>query len=240
MSNNQHRTTKRGGLAVFIIFLIFGITFTAIGAFGKSHYKELKEQCTKKVDAEVVDLQEYKDSDGDRQWRVIIGYEYKDRYYEEDSGFSSSNAKHKYPIGTELNVKIDPKHPEVLYCKELDGTAETLMNTFHIVGIAFIVIAGLMLVKAIIKLIIIGGAFGIAASQTKKFDQQQAQFYGQNQWNQMNSGQTIYTDDINNQMNQMNPNYQQPQQGQMYNQQQMPQQGQQQGQGLNGLGNIKF
>jgi len=224
--NNQNRTAKRGGLAVFIVFLIIGITFTILGAFGKNQYKELKEQCTKKVDAEVVDLQEYRDSDGDRQWKVIIGYEYKGRYYEEDSGFSSSNAKRKYPIGTELNIKVDPKNPEVFYCIELDKTAETLMNTFHIVGIAFIVLAGLMLVKAIIKLIIIGGAFGIAASQTRKFDQQQAQFYGQNQWNQMNNGQTIYTDDINNQVNG----------------QQMVQNGQQgqQGQGLNGLGNIKF
>ena len=224
--NNQNRTAKRGGLAVFIVFLIIGITFTILGAFGKNQYKELKEQCTKKVDAEVVDLQEYRDSDGDRQWKVIIGYEYKGRYYEEDSGFSSSNAKRKYPIGTELNIKVDPKNPEVFYCIELDKTVEIIVNTLHIVGIVFIVLACLMLVKAIVKLIIIGGAFGIAASQTRKFDQQQAQFYGQNQWNQMNNGQTIYTDDINNQVNG----------------QQMVQNGQQgqQGQGLNGLGNIKF
>lgn len=235
MNGNNNR--KRGSTITGIIAcLFFGVAFMiASNAVGAS-IDRLKNNCTKRVEAEIVGFEESRDSEGDRTYSPIVGYYYDGRYYEETPYYSSSNIKDKWDVGEELKIKVNPDNPKEFYSADIYGYVTSTVKIAKIASIVSFAVLGLIILRIVIKALILCGAFGIAASQTKKFDQQQAQFYGQQQWNQMNNGQTIYTDDLNNQMNQMNPNYQQPQQGQMYNQQQA----QQQGQGLNGLGNVKF
>jgi len=213
MQNNQQR--RKPAIVIPLFFL--GLLFVVLTSIIVANLEEKKEKCTKKVDAEVVDLERYTDDEGNREWKVIIGYYYDGEYYEEYSGFCSKNADDKYPVGTELKVKVDPKHPKTFYIKEFDGLNLEAVKIMRTVGFTLMGIAVLIFVIRLLKLLIVGGAVGIAAAQTKKFNQQQAQFYGQNQWNQMNSGTTIYTDDLNNQVN---SNYQQLQQGQMNQHQQ--------------------
>lgn len=228
--NNQRR---RGGLVAVIVLLFIGIVFTILGNVFLKINDSNKDKCTEKVTATVVDMLESTSSDS-RTYTPVFAYTYKNETYTSHTNTYASNYDDKFYVGSEWEIYINPNYPSEIYCEEIAKTFGTIATIFRYIGIGFIILSVVSLIVKVIKLIVLGGALGIAAAQTKKFNQQQAEFYGQQQWNNMNQGETIYFD---NQQLQGQQNMQMQQGQQMQGQQQNFQQ---QGQGLQGLGNIDF
>ena len=184
--------TKGKGIATFII-LIVAIVFIIVGKVVLGAEESKSERCTEVVNATVIDFAESTstDDDGDETitYTPVFSYEYNNKEYESHMNTYSSDADDKFEYNKDYTIRINPSNPEEIYVEEMAAVAKLLGTIFKIIGWVLLGIMVLALLTKLVKLLILGGALGIAAKQTKEFEKQQENFYGQQQWNNMNNSQ---------------------------------------------------
>ncbi len=116
-----------------IVFIGSGLIFLVVSRAINYFHLEKKERCSYTTFARIVVYASSTNSDGVESLYPKYSYQYGGREYTVISQLSNS-FKQK-PVGTEVEIFLNPDDPEDSYLAHLDTTSIIVMRVFQIVGI---------------------------------------------------------------------------------------------------------
>ena len=146
-ATNNMRISKNSRLvsSVVAIFLMFmGISFAATAFFvGISSSRFFKTAVA--VDAQISDIESYRDNDGDISHQVYVDYYYDTQYYQHVKLDSYSSSMY---IGKIVRIHLDPDNPTNIRTK---SSTTIIVVVFGIVGCAMLIGGIICLISGIKK-----------------------------------------------------------------------------------------
>lgn len=130
-------------------------------------------RCTDEVQATVTGFErsENRNTDGNKSSNAVtpvFEYEYKGQSYTSMVGSYSSTYKDKFAVGQSYTVYVDPYDPQEIYSEDIGSSDATMFKILKWGGLGVAVFGGIAFIFSIIKLVLIGGAAGLAISEYLK------------------------------------------------------------------------
>ena len=121
-----------------IIFLIFGVVYTAFGAAFTIVNIKIKSNCIP-VEAEIIDFETYYDSDHDKHTKTIVKYSVDNQEYTDKINSYNSS----WDIGDSIDVYYDPQNPQKIESE----MPIVLCFVFGLLGVAFLITSIVLIIK---------------------------------------------------------------------------------------------